>query len=297
LSIHAVVELLRDEGMLASEPAESTAGTLSGFSPFGQTRPGTLTWSLRPPENWSEIRAAALLCPPDLEIPAAHPVAAIRVRDPRNAIARVLREFVVPALRRGAAATAIVSPGAQIASDAFVGDHCVIEDGVAIGPRTQVHSGVKVYAGCQVGADCVIQSGAVLGSHGFGYEKDDDGRWFRIEHVGRVLIGDRVEIGANTCVDRGALGDTIIGSDTKIDNLAHIGHNAQLGENCGVAALAGLGGSRYEEGTWIGFGAIVEGGLSIGEGAVVGSNALVRSDVAPGEIVAGVPARPLRRSA
>jgi UDP-3-O-[3-hydroxymyristoyl] glucosamine N-acyltransferase len=181
----------------------------------------------------------------------------------------------------------------RIAASAKVHPRAFVSSNVTIGDDTVVHANVTIYRKAVIGKRCIIHSGTVIGAEGFGYEKDDDGTWFRIAHLGGVVIGDDVEIGANTCVDRGTLGDTIIESGAKVDNLVHVAHNVRIGKHAMVIANAMLGGSSViGEGAWIAPSATIREGRRIGDRAVVGLGSVVVRDVEPGVTVMGVPAKP-----
>ncbi len=162
--------------------------------------------------------------------------------------------------RRGVDPTAVVDATAVVATDAWVGPGSVVMAGVEIGSGVEIGPGCWVAEGCRIGTgsrllgrvsmlagtvvgeECIIHPGAVLGSDGFGFA-NDAGRWVKIPQLGRVVIGDRVEIGANTTIDRGALEDTVIADGVKLDNLIHIAHNVQVGADCAMAAMVGVAGS------------------------------------------------------
>jgi UDP-3-O-[3-hydroxymyristoyl] glucosamine N-acyltransferase len=162
-----------------------------------------------------------------------------------------------------------VHPGASVAGDArlgarvSIGAGCVVGAGVAIGDDSCLYPGVTVYAGCRIGARAIIHSGAVIGADGFGYA-GDAGRWVKIPQVGAVAIGDDVEIGANTTIDRGTLDDTVIGDGVKLDNQIQIGHNCRIGAHTAIAGCTGIAGSA-EIGSHctIGGAAMIIGHLSI----------------------------------
>ena len=148
-----------------------------------------------------------------------------------------------------------------------------------------MHDSVKRFAG-------TIGANTVIGKEGFGYERREDGTWREKDHPFSVVIGDNVDIGANTCIDRGSWRDTVIGDGCKIDNLVHIAHNVQLGKNVIVVAGAVICGSvTVGDGAWIGAGAIINQRIDIGTGAFIGSGAVVTKNVPPKRIFAGVPAR------
>ena len=182
-------------------------------------------------------------------------------RNPRLCYARVaalLHPRVQPAA--GVHVTAVVDSAAVVDPSATIGAHVVIEAGARVGAQavigagayvgseavigagTQLHPHVHVGARCELGASCIVHAGAVIGSDGFGFAQDE-ARWEKIPQLGRVLVGDDVEIGANTTIDRGAIGDTCIGRGVKLDNLIHIAHNVQIGEDTAIAACVGIAGS------------------------------------------------------
>lgn len=158
--------------------------------------------------------------------------------------------FVDPAAT--VAASACIGPQCVVAANASIGDGviidagCVIGEASVIGARSRLHSRVTIYHGVTVGEDVIIHSGAVVGSDGFGFAPDFSGGgngWCKIHQLGGVVIGNRVEIGANTCIDRGALDDTVIGDGVIIDNLVQIAHNVKIGNNTAIAACSGIAGS------------------------------------------------------
>jgi UDP-3-O-[3-hydroxymyristoyl] glucosamine N-acyltransferase len=217
-------------------------------------------------------------------------------------------EFSVVAKRlKGAAAvgspsvhdTAVVGSGVKLGAGTVVGPGAVLEDGVTIGARCVIGPRVTIYAGVSLGEDCVVQAGVVLGSAGFGYARNQKtGEYVLFPQQGRLTIGDRVEIGANTTIDRGALGETRIGAGTKIDNLVHIGHNCVIGRNVVIAAQTGISGSSVvEDGAVLGGQVGIGEHATVGEGVILGGGAGVLSGKkmhGKGEVFWGRPARPLK---
>jgi UDP-3-O-[3-hydroxymyristoyl] glucosamine N-acyltransferase len=191
---------------------------------------------------------------------------------------------------------AVIGAGAVIGDGAAVGPHCVVGAGVSLGDGARLWPGVTIYPGALVGARAFIHSGARIGCDGFGYVFRE-GAHQKIPHVGGCIIGDDVEIGANTTIDRGSIDDTVVGNGTKIDNLVHVAHNVRIGEKCLIMAQVGVAGS-----VTIGDGAIlagqagISGHLSIGAGARVAAQAGVFGDIPAGETWSGYPARPHRES-
>jgi UDP-3-O-[3-hydroxymyristoyl] glucosamine N-acyltransferase len=236
---------------------------------------------------------------------------ALRSDDPSRDFYRAARLLVPePAPAPGIHPSALIAEGARIDPSASIGPFCSIGAEAQVGPRSVLHAGVALYPGVRIGADCVLHArcvvaaasllgdrvllhpGVVIGGEGFGYVGARGGGLERAHHVGRVVVADDVEIGANSTVDRGTLGDTRIGCGTKIDNLVQIGHNCVIGERVVIVAQAGIAGS-----TEIGDDCVilaqagVAGHLRVGARALVGPQCGVHKDVAPGTRVLGSPQR------
>ena len=179
--------------------------------------------------------------------------------------------------------SAVVDPLAKVAEDAVIGPLCVVEAGAEIGPRTRLHSRVTVGHGCRIGADGIVHAGVVIGADGFGFAPHQ-GQWEKIEQLGAVRIGDQVEIGANTCIDRGALEDTVIEDGVKLDNLIQIGHNVRIGAHSALAGCVGVAGSaKIGAHCTIGGGAVVLGHLELADGVHISAASVVtRSVLKPG---------------
>jgi UDP-3-O-[3-hydroxymyristoyl] glucosamine N-acyltransferase len=190
----------------------------------------------------------------------------------------------------------VIGAGATIGDRTRIDAHVVVGDGVTIGESCHVFPHVTLYSGASLGSRVILQSGARIASDGFGYVFRE-GAHQKIPHVGRCLVGDDVEIGANTTIDRGSIDDTIIGAGTKIDNLVQIGHNVHIGRLCVIVSQAGISGStRIGDGVVIGGQVGIGGHLSIGDGAKLGAQAGVTGSVPAGESWSGYPARPHRES-
>jgi UDP-3-O-[3-hydroxymyristoyl] glucosamine N-acyltransferase len=218
------------------------------------------------------------------------------VDNPKLAIAKVGNEFFVEKPIPGIHPSAIIHPDAQIGKNVYIGPNTVIEN-CTIGDDTIIDANVHIYSPVIIGKHCVVKSGAVLGGMGFGFEKDENGNLFRFPQIGNLFIGDYVEIGANTCIDRGALSDTVIGDYCKINNLCHIAHNNKIGKNVVITAQVNISGSSViENEVWIAPNASIRGWLTIGEGATIGMGAVVTKDVPAGETWVGNPARKLEKN-
>lgn len=215
----------------------------------------------------------------------------IYVKNPKRALAIVGNEFFVKKPFPGVHPTAIVDKRARIAETATIGAYAVIGK-ATIGEGTVVSPFVRVYDNVTIGKECFIKEGAVIGGVGFGFERDEDGNRFRFPQIGGVRIGNHVEIGGNTCIDRGALSDTILEDYAKVDNLCHIAHNAHIGKNAVVVACAEVSGScTIGENTWVGPNVCIRDQRSIGANTMVGMGAVVVKNVGDNEIWAGNPAK------
>jgi UDP-3-O-[3-hydroxymyristoyl] glucosamine N-acyltransferase len=187
----------------------------------------------------------------------------------------------------------VLGEGVRIGRNARIDAACVIGDGVVIGDDAQLFPGVACYSGTVVGHRVMLHAGVRLGSDGFGYVTGRPGEMHRkIPHVGRCLIGDDVEIGANTTVDRGSVDDTTIGDGTKIDNLVQVGHNVRIGARCLIMAQVGIAGSTRIEDDCIISGQVgLAGHFTVGRAARIAAQAGVWGDVPSGASVSGYPAR------
>lgn len=180
----------------------------------------------------------------------------------------------------------------SIGKNVYVGHNCYIGSDVIIGDDVVIKNNVSIEGKVKIGNNTTIHSGVVIGTDGFGYFQNSEGKNIKVPHYGGVVIGKDVEIGANTCIDRGTLEDTTIGDNVKIDNLCHIAHNVIIKDNCSVIALSMLGGSVIlEKDSYIAPGAIIKNQLTIGENSLVGLGAVVIKDVEKNKVVAGVPAK------
>jgi UDP-3-O-[3-hydroxymyristoyl] glucosamine N-acyltransferase len=189
---------------------------------------------------------------------------------------------------------AVIGDGVTIGDETRIEAHCVLGAETTIGPACTLHPHVVTYPGTIIGRGVILHAGVRVGSDGFGYI-ESGGVHEKIPQVGRAVIGDFVEIGANTTIDRGSLGDTVVGEGVKIDNLVQVAHNVRVGAASLLAALVGIAGStRIGRGTWFGGRASAINHLDIGDGARVTFGSTVTRDVPPGETVSGYPARPHR---
>lgn len=257
----------------------------------------TLDWIKPSKPNKQEIaensKARVLLVDP-----AVQPIerkTLIVVGNPKVALAEIGNHFFVEKETPTIHPTAIIHPEAKIGRDVSIGPYCVIGKAI-IGDNCNLDSNVRVYDDVVMGHDCVIKAGAVLGGAGFGYERDEEGNKFRFPQIGQLIMGDYVEVGSNTCIDRGALADTVIGDYTKINNLCHIAHNNKIGKNVTITGCVNISGSNLiDDNVWIAPNASIKGWVHVGEGAVVGMATVVVKDIPAHETWVGNPAHKLEK--
>jgi UDP-3-O-[3-hydroxymyristoyl] glucosamine N-acyltransferase len=186
---------------------------------------------------------------------------------------------------------AVLGDGVKVGDDARVGPHVVVGDGSIIGPGSVLHPHVVLYPGTELGARVVLPAGVRLGVDGFGFVPVES-EHRKVPQVGACVVEDDVEIGANTCIDRGSIGRTLLGKGSKLDNLVHLGHNVQVGQGVLMAAMVGIAGStRVGDGAIFGGQSGMVGHIEIGKGARIGAQAGVIGDIPAGETVSGYPAR------
>jgi UDP-3-O-[3-hydroxymyristoyl] glucosamine N-acyltransferase len=294
-------------------------GTLrvSGVKPLDQAGPAELSF-VAEPRYFPYIQASqarALLVPRGSEVALPEGVTAIRVDDPRRALAHLLPVLYPPATATpgvhpsaviaadaqvaasaSVEAYAVIGAGARVGERAVIGAHAVLGPGCQVGDDAVIHPHATLHHGVRVGARSIIHSGARLGSDGFGFVPEG-GALRKVPQVGGCVIGADVEVGANTTIDRGSIGDTVVGDGTKIDNLVQIGHNCRIGRSVIIVSQVGVSGStRIGDGAVLAGQAGIQGHIEIGAGATIGGQAGVISDIAAGEKVSGYPARPHREA-
>ena len=309
-SVEDIVSLI-GEGRIEGKAAQP----ISGIAALKQAKPVDLAFlgNLKYKADVASSAAGVILVPDDYEGSPTPGQAYIRLPKPSLALARVCREIgrlLWPKPAPGVHPSAIIQPGAQVDASAHVGPLCIVESGAQIGPGTilqaQVYIGREVVVGpncwlmpqvtimeyCLIGQRVHLHSGVVIGADGFGYDTNK-GVHEKIPQIGRVVIEDDVEIGANVTVDRARFNETRIGEGTKIDNLTQIAHNVVIGKHCIVAALVGISGSTVlEDSVTVGGQAGFTGHLHIGSRSMIGGQAGVIHDLPPGSMVRDSPAMP-----
>ncbi|MFN8308660.1 MAG: UDP-3-O-(3-hydroxymyristoyl)glucosamine N-acyltransferase [Chitinophagales bacterium] len=295
------------------------AHAVSAIAKIEEADIDALSFIANPKYEWcaGTTRAGILLVNRTLEVNNSHVKAVIRVNDPYAAFTQLLTLYqqMMNAERKTGmeqpvyiSASSTHDEGLYLGAFAYVSDHVklgrnvsiyphvFIGENVEIGHNTIVHSGVKIYAGCKIGSNCVLHAGVVIGGDGFGFAPKADGRFQKIPQTGIVVIGDDVEIGANTVIDRATIGKTSIGNGVKLDNLVHIAHNVEIGEDTVIAAQTGISGStKIGKQVMIGGQVGMVGHIKIADGVKINAQSGVsKSILTENAAVTGSPAMAFR---
>lgn len=287
---------------------------ISGAAPFELAAPHEITYAFRPAflKKISETGATAVIVPQGSLTEEAEK-SLVCVKNPYAAFAKVLQRFYPPMHPDGGVhPTTVISSDAIVGDAAYIGAGATLEKGVVCGDRVNIYPGVylgedvqvgddvvlypnvTILKRCRIGSRVIIHAGTVIGSDGFGFAPDGE-HYQKIPHTGIVVVEDDVEIGANTTIDRATFGETRIEKGVKIDNLVHVAHNVEVGDDTLLVAQVGVSGStKIGKHVILAGQAGVAGHLEIGDGAVVGPRAGLAKSVAPGETVSGAPAIPHR---
>ncbi len=290
---------------------------VSNLSKIEEGSPGTLSF-LANPKYTSYIyttQASIVIVNEDFEAEKDIQATLIRVKDAYGSFATLLEMYQqAKGKKEGISEKAHISPSATIEEGAYIGEFVSIGDHVFVGKQAQIHpncsiganckigeesilfAGVKVYDDCLIGNECTLHAGVVIGADGFGFAPQDDNNYRKVPQIGNVIIEDRVEIGANTCIDRATLGSTIIRRGAKIDNLIQIAHNVEIGENTVIAAQTGISGStKIGKNCMIGGQVGIIGHLNIAdEVKIAAQSGIGKSLNTAGDIVEGSPAFSVR---
>ncbi|MBI5137006.1 MAG: UDP-3-O-(3-hydroxymyristoyl)glucosamine N-acyltransferase [Nitrospirae bacterium] len=297
-------------GLIGARLVGDGGRAVRGVGPIGDAGPDQITFLANPRYRpaLGACKAAAVIIAEEV---AGLPMAQLVMGDPYYGYARVL-QHLYRAPRRAAGISTDARVAGTVGEDPDIGPFATVGAGSSLGDRVTLHAGVRVgnhcaigddvvlhpnvvvYDGCVIGNRVIVHAGTVIGSDGFGFATHG-GVHHKIPHVGRVVIGDDVELGAGVTVDRGALGDTVIGPGTKVDNLVQIAHNVRLGKGCLLVGQSGVSGSS-ELGDYVVLGgkAGVAGHLAVGDQAMIGGMAGVTKNLEGGQMYSGFPARPHR---
>jgi len=317
--LHNPCSFIKVNLMKLSELAENTFSVIETGSPEMEITSGAgldiagageITFLANPKytPQITDTKASAIFLNDGVSIDR-NDLAVLRSKDAYLAYTRALRLFhpetEIDAFVHPSAVideTADIALDVEIHANVVVGRNCTIESGVRIFPNATIYDGVKVGAGstihsgvsirenCEVGRNCIIHNNSTIGCDGFGYAKDEDKRWLKIPQVGRVVLEDAVEIGANTAIDKASVGETRIKRGAKIDNLVQIGHSCTVDEDALICSQTGLAGSSVIGKRVVLAGQVgIAGHLKVGDDAVLTAKSATSHDVEPGKIISGIP--------
>ena len=310
----AAVAAAGQAGLPAGVPADRP---FAGVAGLGVAGPDEVSYveGRRNLDALRATRAGAVVATAELAGEAPAGTVVLVAPQPALAFARIAALFhPAPAARPGIHPTAVIGAGAEIGEGCEIGPYAVVGEGAVLGEGCILGPHAVVGPGCVLGRRCrlhahatlyftlagegvVLHQGARVGNEGFGFVPDERGGFVTVPQLGRVLLGDRVEVGANACIDRGASGDTVVGEGTRLDNLVMLGHNVRTGKGCAIVAQVGISGSTVlGDHVQLGGQAGVSGHLSIGSGARVGAQTGVTRDVPARTDVWGTPAMPVREA-
>jgi UDP-3-O-[3-hydroxymyristoyl] glucosamine N-acyltransferase len=264
------------------------------FAKIEEGKEGAITFLSNPKYTHfiCETKASVVLINDDVELEKPVSATLIRVPNAYECVAKLMQMYAASLpKKKGIDPLAFVSKTAEIAEDVYIGPFCYVGDGVRIGEGSMIYPHVTIYDGCQIGKNVTIHAGSVIGADGFGFAPNENG-YDKIPQMGIVVIEDDVEIGANTCVDRSTMGQTIIHKGVKLDNLIQVAHNCEIGENTVMSAQVGMAGST-KIGAWcmVGGQAGFSGHITIADKTFIGAQSGVISNTkGNGEQLIGAPA-------
>ncbi len=284
--------LFLDEQDYSYEFNGNTDDEIIGISSLLQYKVGTMTWIRAGIEKPNVFQEITLLVTNEETKEIVKGKNKLIVTDPKMIFFAIVERFFNVQEEYWISNKANISDSAQIDKNVSIGAGCIIEENVKIASGTRVYNNVVIKKNTTIGKNCIIKSGTVIGEEGYGYSQKE-GSFIRVPHLGSVIIGDNVEIGANTCIDRGTIGDTTIGKGTKIDNLCHIAHNVMVGENAWVIAGTIIGGSaKIGDNTKLFMNVAIRDGVEIAQDCVVGMGSVVTKNfLNPSDVIYGIPAK------
>jgi UDP-3-O-[3-hydroxymyristoyl] glucosamine N-acyltransferase len=296
LSLELIIKTLGDDVLEVIGPSDRTISLPVAI--HQADRESQITFCKKRGEQGAalvrETKAGVIFCPEDEMIRAISQEGKtlIIVNDPRLSFLRVVDKFFTLPKPQGIHPSAVIHAEAAIDSSAYIGPLSYVGKS-QVGAGSVIYGHVHIYDNVRIGDNVTIHAGTVIGADGFGYQRNEEGELEKFPHIGGVVIEDDVEIGANTCIDRGTLGDTILRANAKIDNLVHIAHNVEVGRHTVVIANAMIAGSvKIGDYSWVAPSVSTREGITIGSHSTVGLGALAAKDIASNMVVMGAPARP-----
>lgn len=298
IKINEIIDILGIEALFSKDYEYYS---FNNVKPINQSDEDSLTW-LNPSRNDKRAllelsNSKIVICDDFSDFINHHPETLfIKVDNPKIVFLRIVKKYFTKPKSYGIHKTAIISPLAKIHPKSFIGAYCVIED-VEIDENSYISPNCFLGDNTIIKKNVTIKCGAVLGGDGFGYSKNENGEFEKFPHIGGIIINNNVDIGSNTCIDKGTLGNTVINEGAKIDNLVHIAHNVIIGKNTTVIANSVIAGSTViGNNTWISPSVCVRDGVTIGSNVIIGLASLVTKDIPDNEVWLGFPAKKLKNN-
>lgn len=265
---------------------------IEGISSLTKYKAGTMTWIRTGVENIDLSQWVSLLVTSEETKMTVKAKNRLIVEDPKLVFFEIVTHFFYVEEEYAISKLISIPENTEIDQKVSIGTGCIVEENVKIGEGTRIYNNVVIKKNTTIGKNCLIKSGAIIGEEGFGYY-NKEGIYIRVPHMGSVIIEDKVEIGANTCIDKGTLGDTLIGSGTKIDNLCHIAHNVIIGNNTWIIAGTIIGGSAViGDNTKLSMNVTVRDGVKIAQDCMIGMGSVVTKNFSnANDIIFGNPAK------
>lgn len=293
ITISKILKLLKENEEI--EFVGETKEKISGCSSIYEYKENTITW-LRSENNYKEAKLniqypIKLIILPNNYEDTNDFENYIKTDNPHRVFFRIMEAFYIDEKIYNIGENNVISKKALIHKNVYIGNFCTIGDNVEIGEGTRVYNNVTIADNVKIGKGCIIKSGAVIGEEGLGYMKEKDGKYRRVPHLGSVIIGNNVDVGANTTIERGAMEDTIIEDGVKIDDLCQISHNTHIGENTMIVVHSAIYGSaKIGKNCWIAS-SIIKNQAKVGDNVTVGMGSVVTKDVRTNSVVFGSPAK------
>ena len=295
LELKSIIEKLQPVAVIGN--ADRTITAVNAFD-IENTDESIISWLNQKNSNKAYlVKSGVVLIPNTLLVDDLPSNATfLTFENPREAFSKLIQYFFMKVRRQpGIASSAVIGENVKFGANVFVGHNTVIEDDVKIGDNVIILHNNSILSDTIIGNGVVIGSNNTIGGVGFGYERNKSNQYEVLPHIGNVVIEDLVEIGNNTCIDRAVLGSTLIRRNAKIDNLVHIAHGCEIGENSLVIAHAMIGGSSLiGKNVWVAPNAAIINKISIGDDAVIGMGAVVLNNVPEHSVMVGNPAKPLK---
>jgi UDP-3-O-[3-hydroxymyristoyl] glucosamine N-acyltransferase len=265
--------------------------TINSISNLEHSSYRSISWIGKHSYSLSSLKSNIIIAPINFKDKSSTKTI-IQTVNPQLAMAYLINNFFPSKVNNFVSKKSSINKNAKLGKNIYIGDNVVISQNCIIGDNTKIYPNCVIFSNTVIGSNVIINSGSRIGQEGFGYIKDLTGKHIQFPHIGKVIIENNVEIGANTCIDRGSLSNTIIGENTKINNLCHIAHNVKIGKNSLIAAKVAICGSvLIGNNVFIGTNASIMNGISIKNNVTIGMGSVVTKNISYRKIVYGNPAR------